>query len=254
MPFTLCHPAVILPLYRCAPRRTSLAALVIGSMMPDLPYFFVTGASGDFSHTFLGILLYCVPVGALVYLLYHALLREAWLDWAPPAIGTRLPAAVPWRPTDARSLAVLLGSLALGAASHVAWDAFTHGHTAVVDRLDVLHAPVMIGAYVTPLYNLLQHLSTLVGALVIAGYALAWLARTAPLRPDAGRASNRLRAAVVLGIVAAAVIGGLVGLLWREARTPGHALFNVIVTSMAAGALALVGLCAWWKLRRRRSA
>lgn len=252
MPFTLCHPAVILPLHRCAPRRTSLAALVIGSMMPDLPYFFVTGASGTFSHTFLGILAYCVPVGALVYLLYHALLREAWLDWAPPAIGTRLPASVPWRPRDAGSLAILLASLALGAASHVAWDAFTHAHTAVVDRLEVLRSPIAIGGRVMPLYGLLQHLSTVVGALAIAGYALAWFARTAPLRPDAGRASNGLRAAVLLAIVAAALAGALVGLLWREAYTPEHALFNVIVTSMAAGALALVGLCAWWKLRRRR--
>ncbi|WP_374709637.1 DUF4184 family protein [Massilia scottii] len=36
MPFTFCHSAIVIPLHRCAPRFTSLPALVIGSMAPDL--------------------------------------------------------------------------------------------------------------------------------------------------------------------------------------------------------------------------
>ncbi|QNA97593.1 DUF4184 family protein [Massilia sp. Se16.2.3] len=255
MPFTLCHPAVILPLHRCAPRSTVLAALVIGSMMPDLPYFFITGASGNFSHSPAGIVLYCVPVGALVYLLYHALLRDALLDWAPPALAARMPVAVPWQVRDARSIAILCASLAIGAGSHIAWDAFTHAHTVVVDHVAVLRTPVAIGAHVLPLYNLLQHLSSLVGFLVIAGFARSWFSSTAPVQLRPYQASNARRLGIALVIVAAAVVGGLVGLLWREARTPGHVLFNVVVTSMAMAALMLVALCAGWrvgKLRARR--
>ncbi|NHZ38060.1 DUF4184 family protein [Massilia rubra] len=65
MPFTLCHPAIVIPLHRYARGFTSLPALAIGSMMPDFVYFFSFGISGEFSHSTPGILLYCMPVGAL---------------------------------------------------------------------------------------------------------------------------------------------------------------------------------------------
>jgi len=61
MPFTLCHPALVVPLHRCVRRWTSLSALVIGSMAPDFVYFLPAGVDGVFSHSVPGLFLYCVP-------------------------------------------------------------------------------------------------------------------------------------------------------------------------------------------------
>ena len=55
MPFTLCHPAIVLPLYRYAARITSLPGLVIGSMSPDFVYFLSLGISRSFTHTPMGV-------------------------------------------------------------------------------------------------------------------------------------------------------------------------------------------------------
>lgn len=95
MPFTLCHPAIVIPLHRYASNVTSLPALVIGSMMPDFAYFFAFGVSGSVSHSVPGIFLYCVPVGALVYLLYYALLRQAFLAWLPQVVSARMAWQIP---------------------------------------------------------------------------------------------------------------------------------------------------------------
>jgi hypothetical protein len=78
-----------------------------------------------------------------------------------PADGARLP--------DASWLAVAV-SLLLGAASHLAWDAFTHPSAPVVRALDVLRAPLFaVGSYQVFTYKVLQHGGTLLGVLASSG-------------------------------------------------------------------------------------
>lgn len=240
MPFTLCHPAIVLPLHARARRLTSLPALVIGSMAPDFVYFLPLAANGGFTHSLRGILLYCLPAGLLVYVIYHALLREAFIDWAPAAISRRMPAGVSWMTRDVRTVGLVLGSLLIGAATHIAWDAFTHANTVVVRHVDMLRWPITIGGYGVPLFKLLQHLSSLAGLIVILAYARHWLATTAP-GPLPGRPlSARQSLSVLAAVVFAAAGGGLAGWLLRPARTEGHALFNAVVTAMAAAALTIL--------------
>lgn len=81
MPFTLCHPAVVLPLHEAARRRTSLSALAIGSMAPNFVYCFSLGVSGGFTHSLAGVFLYCLPAG-LVALLFLAAGRRLMLERA----------------------------------------------------------------------------------------------------------------------------------------------------------------------------
>lgn len=51
MPFTLAHPAVVLPLRH---RLLHQEALIIGSMSPDFLYFLYGQASQSFGHRFDG--------------------------------------------------------------------------------------------------------------------------------------------------------------------------------------------------------
>lgn len=52
MPLTLAHPAAVLPLRRCG---LPMAALVIGSMMPDVPLFMRWSSGYQVSHSYTGV-------------------------------------------------------------------------------------------------------------------------------------------------------------------------------------------------------
>ncbi|UQA96067.1 DUF4184 family protein [Streptomyces halobius] len=140
MPFTLSHAAAVLP----AIRRTGVArgplvasALVAGSFAPDMTYFAATlvpGAMrfGDVTHGLPGVLTMDVLV-TVVLVGGWLLLREPLLALPPRAWQGRAYGFVlgrPWNPRGPRQLATLAGwfyvSAALGSATHVVWDAFTH--------------------------------------------------------------------------------------------------------------------------------
>ena len=254
MPFTLCHPAIVLPMYRYTKRIASLPGLVIGSMAPDFVYFFSLGINGSFTHTLLGVPLYCVPAGLVVYLLYHLLIREAVLAWLPGAISARMREPVHWPLRSPRSVATVMGSLVIGAASHIAWDSFTHANTLIVNSYEVFRTPVPLGGYEMPLFKILQQLSSLVGFLVIAGFVAAWFKCTVPIKKAPSSLSAGQRLLAFAGVVFAAAAGGVAGVLLRQPKNVEHALFNFVVTGMAAAALAVMCFCIVWQVRERRCA
>src|ERR1041385_4038963 len=63
MPFTLAHPAAVLPLKRFCPRFLSFPGLVIGSLVPDFGYAFGQMKLDELSHRFVGSLAFCLPFG-----------------------------------------------------------------------------------------------------------------------------------------------------------------------------------------------
>lgn len=254
MPFTLCHPAIVLPLYRFNKQTTSLPGLVIGSMAPDFVYFFPLGISGAFTHTPLGLLLYCLPAGMVMYIFYQCLLREPLVAWVPDAVSTRMHGARHWPLYSALSMAVVTGSLAIGAASHIAWDSFTHPNTVIVNSHEIFMTAVSLGGYPVPLFKLLQYLSSIIGFVVIAGFMAAWFKRTVPVRRSCPSLTTRQRLLAFAGVALAAVAGGAAGLLVRPMKSVEHGLFNFVVTGMAAAALAIVCLCFFWQVRTRRRA
>src|SRR5512146_1128443 len=75
MPFTLAHPAAVLPLRRLPLMRS--VPLVVGAMAPDAPYFLpwrIAKHIPEVTHTFLGMFTLDLPIGA-VLLLFFWLLR-----------------------------------------------------------------------------------------------------------------------------------------------------------------------------------
>jgi len=58
MPFTLAHPAAIVPLYKIFKGRLSLTGLIIGSIVPDTEYAVNTVTRSVISHTTKGIFYY----------------------------------------------------------------------------------------------------------------------------------------------------------------------------------------------------
>jgi len=73
MPFTLAHPAAVLPFRRFCPRHFNFPALVIGSITPDIGYLFGRWNVDEFSHSLPGSLGFGLPVGIVLMILFYSL-------------------------------------------------------------------------------------------------------------------------------------------------------------------------------------
>ena len=139
MPFTLAHPAAVLPFLR---EPFVPIALVAGAMAPDLPYFAMVSSTSD--------------------AWYEPILNGGNSHDFAQILSVGLPLAL-----------VLCGFLWL--FTHIAWDAFTHSHGWVVQQLPFLGTEIISGF---PIYRILQHLSTLAGLLIMLLWYLKRLKAT----------------------------------------------------------------------------
>src|SRR5262250_1484731 len=85
MPFTLAHPAAVVPLARLLGKKVVFSALVIGSMTPDFAYP-VPGLTRGPSHSLSGLFWFCLPVGLASYLLFHLLVKRPRAAALPRAL------------------------------------------------------------------------------------------------------------------------------------------------------------------------
>ena len=101
-------------------------------------------------------------------------------------------------------------AVVVGAATHVAWDAFTHANTPVAEMFPALHAEVFrFHGRPIRMYFVLQCLSSLVGMLALAIWAFR-LRRAAPRCRAANESqppSPRSRARVAALAIVIAVSG-----------------------------------------------
>ena len=208
MPFTLAHPAAVLPLRGSRYLRT--APLIIGAVIPDLPYYLPGGLSHRVpeTHSFTGsfttdLLLGCAALVALFLLrrpltaLLPARARRLCLNALAPYSGW------PWREWAWAPLAILAGVW-----THLLWDSFTHSDGWMVQRMAVLSAPVTIGSYTRQVAHLLQYLSSAFGLVVMA----IWYCRLrAPpaVAATPGAARSAAGPVLLLAAVAATLIGGV---------------------------------------------
>lgn len=172
MPFTFSHPAVVLPLAKKRPLVFS--ALIIGSMTPDVESFLHLSTDVSFAHSPVGIFLFCLPSGLLLFLLFHHLLKRPFLAILPVRHQQRLLTFIQNTNTihPARQWAWVLLSIGIGAFTHIGWDAFTHEYGWVVQKLPVLHTSILH----FKAYTVLQYGSTFAGALLLGYWYWRWYA------------------------------------------------------------------------------
>lgn len=181
MPFTPSHAVIALPFARSP---LVPAAIAIGAMTPDLPLFLRgAGISYGFTHGWSNIV-WTTLIAFVLLLIWWVVLRPASVELAPDAVARRLPDD--WRRTGPHALLSMLAprervgdpvlliiSLMLGVLSHIGWDLFTHEGRWGVESLPALQQQwgPLTG------YKWLQHGSSVVGLLVLAAFAVRWLAR-----------------------------------------------------------------------------
>ncbi|MFD5325876.1 DUF4184 family protein [Streptomyces sp. NPDC127092] len=219
MPFTLSHAAAVLPaLRRDATARGPLvaSALVAGSFSPDMTYFaasVVPGAMqfGNVTHSFLGVVTVDVLITAVVVALW-LMVREPLVALLPGRWQGRVYGFVRGRSWRERRRVALAGwfavSAAVGATTHVVWDAFTH-----LDRWGTRLIPVLgevVGGF--PVYLYAQYGGSAL-ALVLLGWFTLRALRAVPAgghRPARVPVLGRRGLLLAVGVIGACVLAGVI--------------------------------------------
>jgi hypothetical protein len=247
MPFTLAHPAAVLPLLR---HPFVPAALVAGSMAPDLPYFLraagiTSTTAGDWYEPLLNATHTHSLSGLPIDLLYAvALVAAYWMVRAP--ITALLPPGLaipkPPRSTKAQYAAWLVLSALIGIGTHLLWDALTD--------TDLL-----------PAQRLLQYASTAFGLAVVSWYLWRHRAQLRTNDDPTHHLDTANRRAVVALLIAAPLLGAAV-LAHRDytdyridsaawSAIAEGVLTGAIKRAGAALAIALLLYAATWQIVRR---
>ena len=255
MPFTATHVLAVVPL---RDTRLPFAALAVGSMTPDLPIFVHFLPSYYTTHSAGGLLTACLPLGLALWLGWELVLRDPTLALLPEWVRRRTDRTGRARGPDGRRVLLAAAAVLIGAATHLVWDAFTHGGRWGVRLVPVLDTPLALPAWLPaglpPVmhgYRVAQYASSAVG-LPLLGW-LAW-------RRLAGRPADpavrpvlgpRTKAAVWAAALGPAVAAGCL----RSAGAPTlkvWLLFFVIASARAAALGVAVWVGAYLAVRRAR--
>ncbi len=232
------------PLSQASVGRLPASALAIGAMSPDFEYLIFLQTRRTIGHTPLGLVVFCLPVSLLCLLLWHAVVKRPLGELFPDRwahLARALDRPFPFRSWRERALVVV--AVLLGAASHVAWDAFTHAGSAGVELVPRLRNPVPVLGL--PAYTVLQYAGGGLGMAVLGLFVVLW-ARRQP-RVSVQLPPARDRAIAVSAIVAFALtIAAANTLRIEEAGVTRTKILVVaaVLGAMTGGAVALTAYAA----------
>lgn len=238
MPFTLAHPAAVLPLRGRLGLR--IVPLILGALVPDAQYYMPGALARTFpeNHTFTGSYTSGLALGyallALLVVLRHALTALLPLRARALCLGALAPYG-----RSAREWALAAPAIVLGAWTHLAWDSFTHGDGLMVRRVAALSAPVDLLGYQGTVAHLLQYLSSVLGVVVLA----AWYQRLpVPACAAPPPAAPPALPVLLLVTAAATLIGAVQATAFYGGTHQFYRTMNVLLTRSVAwfGALYLL--------------
>lgn len=230
MPFTFSHPAIVLPLTYLPRQWFSLTGLVIGSLTPDFEYFLRMRITSNFSHTIAGLFWFDVPAGILLAFIFYYFVRDSLFRNLPTILKARLSSFMQfdWKNYFKNNRLVVTISVLIGAASHIFWDGFTHRHGYFVQTIPALQNQVNFLGGQIQIFKILQHTSTLLGALVII-LVIFKLPATKTEKENINLSYWSLVAGLTLTIIVLRLLSGL------ELKQFG----NLIATAISAGLISL---------------
>ncbi len=230
MPFTFSHPAIVLPLTYLNKRLYSLTGLIIGSITPDFEYFLRMKVSSVYSHTWLGLFWFDLPLGFLLTYIYHNIVRDQFINNLPRWLNKRFIVYTNfnWAQYCKRNTIVVIISISIGIASHLFWDSFTH-LTGYFVGLFHWEALIDVAGVQIPIWKIIQHLSTLIGSLIIIVAIY-----TIPLQLQSTNKIN-WKYWIIVTVVAVIIITIrlLLGLNFK-------AYWNLLVTALSAALIAVI--------------
>lgn len=195
MPWTFAHPAILRPLSaRLAP--INLYGALLGALMPDVGYYLGSLGRALSAHSLPGLFQVCLPFSWL-FLLLSVVLAQPMIDVLPaphrPFLAWQWQRVIgSWRWT-VRAVLMLSACMLLGSFSHLLWDSATHRTGLWVPALNLTHT-----LYGVPIFRWLQHLSTVVGSVVL----LLWYRQSLrQFASGASQTSERKGIAMVIAVL-----------------------------------------------------
>jgi len=170
MPFTFSHPAAVFPVI--SKRRFSQTGLLLGSIVPDLEFYFSLRLDENIGHKLSGILILDLPLALIIAFIFHIWVKKPLIQASPVWIQSRLAAKVNlnWMEYFKNNPFKISYSILLGVGSHLFLDSFTHADGLMVSIIPILAADLLLGSGSIPFYEFLQiALSTL--GLIYLGYS-----------------------------------------------------------------------------------
>jgi hypothetical protein len=231
MPFTLSHPALVLPLNLLPKRWFSMTGLVIGSLAPDLQAFFTTEAGKTQTHTWWGILWFCIPVSIVLSFLYHLSVREMLITHLPRFFQLKYIRYkdLDWVSTFKKNWFVIIISIVIGAASHLFWDSFSHFEGFFIKGNSSLQGNAQVGRHSVEIPFLIQYLNSGIGLLIVL-IAIIQVPRSHNVR---------IRIVIMKYWLVMALLGGVLVLLRLEAMET-EKLDDLLTAAISTFAVALM--------------
>ncbi len=252
MPFTLAHPAAVVPLRRF---ELPLSALVIGSMAPDFPYFLHSATDHHYAHSWAGLFFFCLPAGWLVLWLWHRVLKLPLLSLLPAAHRERWSAVSgDFRFGPLRQSLRISAALLVGACTHLVWDSFTHANGWTVRHWPLLRVPLVEHSGSTLfVFKALQHGSTIVGLGLLIFWYRQWLREAPAQNPEIAAKSRWLlwmsfAAGLMAAICAYLATVSFAGVGWIQ---PFVRVF--VVRGVAILGVEMLLFSVLWHLQNRRA-
>lgn len=235
VPFTLAHPAAALLFGRHLP----LAALVAGTMAPDVVYYLPLSPPVS-THATAALPGWDLLFGFTLLAIFRLTVNPL-LALAPPGLRRRIPAFDSGFRSPAEWVTAAV-AIVVGAATHLAWDAFTQ-----TDGMAVRHWAWLRVGVVEPhkLYNVIGYLSSIGGMVLVGVVAVLWYRRAPVIRTV--DPSPTWRSLALPTIVVFAIIGGVV------AADGGHdsgydAVRACLIGAVRGGVVAVMIYAAAWHL------
>jgi len=227
-----------------------LSALVVGSLAPDFRYFLNLAPRGHFGHSFKGVFIFCLPVGLAVLWVFQKLMKLPLISLAPRSHQQRLVAlAMPFSWGGARRFGLIVASLLLGAISHLTWDAFTHDNGLVVRNVPDMRVPLEEFGTHRPLYNVLQHGSSLLGLALLIFWYWRWFKRTPPQPVPMYLQMNPRAKRWITGTILAlsACVAAVYGYFYSyHIASFGLFVGAFVITFMSLVYILALGFSLWW--------
>ncbi|OTG71918.1 phospholipase [Acinetobacter sp. ANC 4169] len=165
MPFTLSHAVLAPPISKLTGNRLPIAALAIGTMVPDLFRLF-TNADYNGSHQWSGLIIPDLLVGLLFCLIWYSLYRPMLFAF----FGLNKPLNIQSLNRFCGFMLSMMAAILIGTTTHILWDGLTHVDFRTFAFKNFLMQPVNLLDHSYPLHRVLQ-----IGLSALALPVLGWM-------------------------------------------------------------------------------
>ena len=231
MPFTLAHPAIVLPLKYLPKKWISTTALIVGSVVPDAESYLRMYAEKDLTHSWAGFFLFGLPFGLLMCFVFHNVVRNPLIENLPSFFYRKFSrfTTFNWNKRFREHWLIVILSLVIGGASHFLWDSFSHFDGWLFRQYPALNGNIMIQDRLLEIPYLIQYISTLLGVLILLFFIIQLPSS------NKKRTSNSSWKFWLFILVVATII-----LIPRKIKLPVNSMDDMMIAIISACGMALI--------------